>query len=61
MVVIQRAVVAIVVMLLRRGRAVMILATSVGRFGADGDPAVLGSEDVGIQPGQRANHHQPCQ
>lgn len=60
MVVIHRAVVTIVMMFLRSGRVVMIMAAGLGRRGADGEPAGVGSEDAGVEPGQRANHHQPC-
>ena len=61
MVVIRRAVVAIVVMLLRGVRVVMNMVAGIGRLGANRDPAGVGSEDAGVEPGQRANHHQPCE
>jgi hypothetical protein len=61
MVVIHRAVVAIVVMFLRGGCVLMIVAAGIGRLVTDRDPAGVGSEDAGVEPGQRANHHQPCE
>lgn len=60
MVVIQRAVVAIMVMFRRGGGVVMIVVAGIGRRDADREAAGVGSEDAGVEPGQRANHHQPC-
>ena len=60
MMVIYRTAVTIVVMIHWSGCVVMILAAGMYRLGADRGPAEISSEDASIEPGQRANHHQPC-
>jgi hypothetical protein len=62
MVVPGRAFISIAMLIFRRGCTMMIiLAATLGSVSANGDTSSIGSEDAGIQPGQRANNHQPCE
>ena len=57
-----RAFIATVMPIIWSGCFLMIiLAAMPGHESANIHPAGIGTEDAGIQPGQRANNHQPCE
>ena len=61
MMVVQRATFSVMRVIVRRGWIVMILAARFGGLGANGGTADIGGEDAGIEPGQHAENHQPCE
>lgn len=62
MVVPGRAFITMAMRIYRRGCVVMIvLAAGLGKVGAAGKTIRIVPKDAGIQPGQRANNHQPCE
>ena len=62
MVLLGRAFITMAMRIFRRGCVVMIvLAAGLGKVGATGKTIRIVLEDAGIQPGQRANNHQPCE
>ncbi len=62
MMVTGRAFITAAMRICRRGWTVMIvLAATLGNVRTTGELAHIGTEDAGIQPGQRAKNHQPCE
>lgn len=62
MVVPGRAFITMAMRICRHGCIVMIvLAARLGKVGAAGKTIRIVPKDAGIQPGQRANNHQPCE
>lgn len=62
MVVVGRAIIATAMLFCRCGCTVLIdLAARFGEVGANIGTTPIGTEDAGIQPGQRAKNHQPCE